>query len=341
MDDFYSSGRPSGKSDNDDFFAGGPSASSASPGFYNSSAGRFSPFLFSPGALTTFLAAQGGAPAAGRAPSNPFDAPAVDFDAEEGRNADDFFAGGVGGAPAGGGGGGSGGAPQGQGRTEGDDKYPWQMGFWRNMFDVDTKEVMMRVLMSLIPFRRGFVDAVRAKPDLWAPFWICSTLIFFMTWTGNFAAYLNSVIANTVWQPKVDLLPWGAMVVYGYWLVVPLVFWGIFRWREVPITLLFCYTVFGYSLFTYIPISIVAIVALGPIQWLSWLLIMLACAYSTITLALSFFFIIKDLDFKPGYVMVLVMAALSVGLGLSFKLYFFAFYAGPVIVPVGNTTALL
>ncbi len=76
------------------------------------------------------------------------------------------------------------------------------------------------------------------------------------------------------------------------------------------------------------------------VQWLSWLLIMLACAYSTVTLALSFFFVVHELDFKPGYIMVLVMAALSVGLGLSFKLYFFHFYATPAVPIGGNATAV-
>ena len=50
MDDFYSSGRPSGKSDNDDFFAGGPSGSTASPAFYDSgSAGEGARVFFPPG----------------------------------------------------------------------------------------------------------------------------------------------------------------------------------------------------------------------------------------------------------------------------------------------------
>ena len=223
-------------------------------------------------------------------------------------------------------------------RTEGDDRYPWQIGFWRNMFDVDTKEVLVRLVSSLVPFRRGFVDSIKVKPDLWAPFWICSTLIFFMTWTGNFAAYLNSVINDLVYDPQVEKLPWGAMVIYGYWLVIPLIFWGIFRWKEVPIPLLVCYSIFGYSLFTYIPISIIAIAALGPIQWLSWVLIMLACAYSTLSLCFSFFFLVHENDFKPGYILILIMAALSVGLGLSFKLYFFAFESGSAAVLPPPTT---
>lgn len=280
------------------------------------------------------------------ADSNPFGSgpPVVDFDAGETRRADSFFddggESGFGGEMPSGSGGGSGGSGmQAPGRTEGDDRYPWQIGFWRNMFDVDTQEVLLRLLNSLLPFRRAFIDSMKAKPDLWAPFWICSTLIFFMTWTGNFAAYLNSVIAGTVYDAQVEKLPWGFMVVYGYWLVIPLVFWGIFRWKEVPITLIMCYAIFGYSLFVYIPISIVAIAALGPIQWLSWVLIMLACAYSTFVLVISFFFLVHEADFKAGYLMLLGMAALSVGLGLSFKLYFFAFTAdGAATVPPTNTT---
>jgi hypothetical protein len=94
--------------------------------------------------------------------SNPFDAPAIDFSDAETRNSEDFFGSGGGSAPV-----------ASAGRIEGDDKYPWQVGFWRSMFDVDTKEVGGRILHSLVPFRRSFIDAIKVKPDLWAPFWIC------------------------------------------------------------------------------------------------------------------------------------------------------------------------
>lgn len=108
-----------------------------------------------------------------------------------------------------------------------------------NLFNVDSKDIMVRVLASLIPLRRGFVDMVKVNPDLWAPFWICSTLVFFMTWTGNVAVYLNMAIqgAGDSYEPSVEKLPWGALATYGYWLVVPLVFWGIFRWKDVKIPL--------------------------------------------------------------------------------------------------------
>lgn len=321
MDDFYSGGKPVGSSSaNDDFFAGGPSGRSQDNDFYSSSAPKTSQS------------------------SNPFDAPAVSFDMEDQRRNDDFFSestvpGGATGFEGGGGGASGSGGVQSVTRREGDDRYPWQMGFWMNMFDVDTREVLMRLLNSLVPFRRAFVDGVKAKPDLWAPFWICSTLIFFMTWTGNFAAYLNSVINNLPYEPQVQKLPWGAMAIYGYWLVIPLVFWAIFRYKEVPITLLMCYCIFGYSLFIYVPMSVIAIAALGPIVWLAWLLIMLACAYSTLILMLSFFYLVYDASFKPGYIMILVMGALSVGLGLSFKLYFFRFDAPPPVAV--NTTGTI
>ncbi len=71
--------------------------------------------------------------AAGRGASNPFDAPAVDFEDEEARRAEGFFDEGVRSPDAA-----VPGAPR-PNRTEGDDKYPWNLGFWMNFFDVDTK----------------------------------------------------------------------------------------------------------------------------------------------------------------------------------------------------------
>lgn len=66
---------------------------------------------------------------------------------------------------------------------------------------------------------------------------------------------------------------------------------------------------------------------------------MLACAWSTLTLGISFFFIMHDERFKAGYVMVLVMMVFSVGLGLAFKLYFWDL-STPIGVPVTTAPAV-
>ena len=70
------------------------------------------------------------------------------------------------------------------------------MQFYQQFFDVDTDDVMKRVLWSVLPRPGGstanfFKSKIRAKPDLYGPFWICVTLIFSMAIAGNIASYLQ------------------------------------------------------------------------------------------------------------------------------------------------------
>ena len=264
---------------------------------------------------------------------NPFDSSPVDFNEEDTQRNDDFYAEGIDDP--------SGGNSMMVSGEEGTKLYIWNTAFWTRYFEVDTKDILMRIFTSLWPVSKKFLDDVKGNPDLWGPFWICTTLVFFMTWTGNLASYINSYIAGTgdTWNPDVQKLPWGAMSVFGYWLVIPLIFWGIFKYKEIPISLVLMYCIWGYSLFPYIPISIVTIAALGPLVILSWVFIMLACAWSTFFLCLTFIWLIRDADWKAGYFVVLFIGLCSIGLGLSFKFYFFQFDIKAAVI--ANTTTVI
>jgi len=43
----------------------------------------------------------------------------------------------------------------------------------------------------LIPFNKEFSPLAEAKPDLYGPFWIYTTLVVIVAVAGNLSAYIN------------------------------------------------------------------------------------------------------------------------------------------------------
>lgn len=58
-------------------------------------------------------------------------------------------------------------------------------------FSLTSKEQVMRILKSLIPFNRKFYAEYNAKPDLYGPYWILTTLIAVLFISGNIARYVR------------------------------------------------------------------------------------------------------------------------------------------------------
>lgn len=220
--------------------------------------------------------------------------------------------------------------------AEEDSRYPWHVGWWQTYFNVSSKDVLVRALRSMWPFTSTYFASIKTNPDLWGPFWICSTLIFFLAATGELSNYIHAYITGGAEMFQVDAakLAIGAAVIYGYWLIIPLFLWFVCRCKAVPISLLECYCVYGYSLFIYLPISVVSVFPQGSVEWISWVLIMVAAGWSTIFLVLAFFFPLKE-HWRPGLFLLIPVAAFHVGLAFAFKLYFFRFdKAGlPTTVP--------
>lgn len=76
------------------------------------------------------------------------------------------------------------------------------MEFYQQFFDVDTDDVIKRLLWSVTPRPGGstenfFKNKIRGKPDLYGPFWICVTLIFSVAISGNVASYLQVALCST------------------------------------------------------------------------------------------------------------------------------------------------
>lgn len=71
-------------------------------------------------------------------------------------------------------------------------------------------------MLGAITFRRDLFSEVEAKPDLYGPFWICTTIVFLMAMISNGIDWMANRSTTDVWQGDLQKLIYGAAVLYGY-----------------------------------------------------------------------------------------------------------------------------
>lgn len=201
----------------------------------------------------------------------------------------------------------------------------WNVAYYQHLFNVETKDVTYRLLRSVMPFKTDFISALNNNADLYGPFWVATTVIFLMAACGNLASYLDYLLHDDVddWEYDFSKVSYGAIVIYGYLVLLSLVVWGVSRFVfKAKLRLVEVLCVYGYSFFIYAPLSVFCII---PIELARWLVVMGCGVWSTAFLLASFFPVLKPVALKRGLILLAVMGACHLGLALAFKLYFFEY----------------
>ncbi|PIN22040.1 hypothetical protein CDL12_05259 [Handroanthus impetiginosus] len=152
---------------------------------------------------------------------------------------------------------------------------PQQSGWFRSFtiaaykpyFDVDTSDVLDRIKDSLFPFRGSFSEKTATNPDLYGPFWICTTLIFVAASIGTFVTFLAHKWQKKEWNYEINLVTWSAGLFYGYVAIVPLALYIILKYFSAPAGLVQLLCLYGYSLFIFIPALCLSVVPLEIFRW--------------------------------------------------------------------------
>ncbi|XP_020099141.1 protein YIPF1 homolog isoform X2 [Ananas comosus] len=153
----------------------------------------------------------------------------------------------------------------GQGSASGEDSQQngWYRMFtvaaYKPYFDVDTADVLERIRDSLFPFKGSFNEKTSDNPDLYGPFWICTTLIFVAAAIGTFVTYVAHKLQKKEWNYDINLVTWSAGLFYGYVTFVPLALYVILKYFSAPSGLVQLWCLYGYSLFIFIPASIILV----------------------------------------------------------------------------------
>ncbi|KAL4458629.1 hypothetical protein ABPG75_013494 [Micractinium tetrahymenae] len=200
---------------------------------------------------------------------------------------------------------------------------------YRGLFNVDTSDVLARLLHAVLLFFRGdFLQYTDGNPDLYGPFWVASTLIFVTAAAGNCASYIDWTMhkpegsTSAGWYYDVDKVGGSFGLFYGYVGVVGLILYFVLRWFKAGVSLASVWCVYGYALAAFIPISLVCVV---PIESVRWAVVGAATLTSGTFIMLSLRAPIHEAAGAKALPLYIGMIALHAGLGLALKLYFFRY----------------
>ncbi|KAF8401664.1 hypothetical protein HHK36_012610 [Tetracentron sinense] len=190
---------------------------------------------------------------------------------------------------------------------------------YKPYFDVDTSDVVERIKDSLFPFKGSFSEKTANSPDLYGPFWICTTLIFVAASIGTFVTYLAHKLQNKEWDYDINLVTWSAGLFYGYVTIVPLGLYIILKYFSAPSGLVQLFCLYGYSLFIFIPALCLSVV---PIEVFRWVVAGVAGFMSATFVALNLRAHIKSAG-ERWFLIVAGIFLLQLALAVVLKLYLF------------------
>eukprot|EP01134_Creolimax_fragrantissima_P005954 CFRG5954T1 len=200
----------------------------------------------------------------------------------------------------------------------------WTLAYYSKYFDVDVATVSSRILLSVNPTKKDFLNTTAGNPDLYGPFWVTTTLIVCMAITGNLATVL-SPHEEKGYKYEYDFtkLTFAASLMYGYITIFPLLIWAFVNFYvKQSCVLLELVCLFGYSVFMFIPVSILCVL---PIETMRWLAVVLGFGTSSAVLLGNLYPMIHSLHQKTAYIVLGVTAAAQALLAIIFKLYFFEY----------------
>ncbi|CBZ28692.1 conserved hypothetical protein [Leishmania mexicana MHOM/GT/2001/U1103] len=230
----------------------------------------------------------------------------------------------------------------------------WTLPFYQQFFDINTRQLLLRLSNTLIPINPpdflmdrnwhlnesvgadgagGIAEdttleeagvVLSRKPDLYGPFWICTTLWMTLAVVSNIMSRIAYTKNNTTTQPwryDFSVASVAYAVIYLYCFVFGAVVWGIMQWKNLPATLTDTVCLYGYSMFIF---ELVAILCMIPSSTAQWAFVMFGGAWSTTYLLINMWHMWKTTLERNWFIgLVVFVAAFHMGLTLSFKFYFF------------------
>lgn len=236
----------------------------------------------------------------------------------------------------------------------------WTLAFYQQMFDVDTKQVLLRMSNTLVPLNppdflmdrnwhggsggalgilsetdpNAFQEAgvvLNRSPDLYGPFWITTTLWMTLAIVSNimskiaFERQQQNVVNGTQapvqqWSYNFKMASVACVTMYVYCFGMGAIVWGLMKWKSLPVSYLDAICLYGYSMFIFL---LVAILCMIPVNGLQWLFVLAGGCWSSLYLLINFWHVWKVALERAWFIGVVVLVAgMHMLITMSFKFYF-------------------
>ena len=123
--------------------------------------------------------------------------------------------------------------------------------YYRPYFNVDTKDVAKRMLLTFYPPQTpSFSEMTAENPDLYGPIWIAATLVFLLGAMSNFAkwASFKPEDSTSIWKYDFTLVTLATVFIFSFMAVMGLLSWAFLRYIGVRLAAVrfdkFCWLAF-------------------------------------------------------------------------------------------------
>lgn len=157
------------------------------------------------------------------------------------------------------------------------------LNYWSEFFEIDQTELRLRVMATLNPIKPSLAERIEEKPDLYGPFWICTTLIFMLLISESFWNVLNNMLTSKDKRNIFNFqqISWAVSLVYGAFLAFPMIFFVVNKLFGSSSSVLKCACIYGYSVFSLVLASFLSILPIKSFRYLFWIS---ASIHSVVTL---------------------------------------------------------
>jgi hypothetical protein len=202
------------------------------------------------------------------------------------------------------------------------DNIMCNMSFLQSYFDIETDDIIKRLLASLIPCNKNFINIVEKKPDLYGPFWIYTTLILTIASCGSLTRFFKGTKINDNKNENFfqEFIPIAASIIYIIGFGLPILLTFLMKAFGSSINFVNVICTYGYSFSVFLPAVIFCV---SNVNILQWIVLSYACFSSTSLLVVNYWKELQNFDSTKKYIICGVVLVIQIRLFILIKMCFF------------------